>query len=216
MSSNQELITKLKGYALRSEEIENALREVPRGLFVPEEQAHRAYENFPVPIGGGQTILQPFAVVVMMELLDVDRGHKVLKLGAGSGWQAAILGYLAGMEGKVYAMEIRKKLAEMARKNKEKTMMENVEIIEGDGTLGLEKEAPFDRIIITAATPKVPPPLKKQLKEGGKMVAPIGSMMRQRMVLFEKKRMGLKELRKLGHYRFTPLVGRHGFRCKMW
>ncbi len=216
MFTNLDLIQKLKNDVLKSEEIEEALKKVPREYFVPKELADRAYEDFPLPIGYGQTVSQPWTVVFMTEMLDVKRGHKILEVGAGSGWQAALLGYLVGPEGKVYTVETYKELVEFARKNISKVGLNNVEIIHGDGTLGLEREAPFDRIIITAATPKIPPPLEEQLKEGGKLVAPVGNAFTQKMVLFEKTKFGLEPVREMGYFKFVPLVGRYGFRYRFY
>ena len=216
MLTNLDLIQKLKNDVLKSEEIEEALKKVPREYFVPKELADKAYEDFPLPIGYGQTISQPWTVVFMTEMLDVKKGQKILEVGAGSGWQAALLGYLVGPEGKVYTVETYKELVEFARKNISKVGLNNVEIIHGDGTLGLEREAPFDRIIITAATPKIPPPLEEQLKEGGKLVAPVGNAFTQKMVLFEKTKLGLEPVREMGYFKFVPLVGRYGFRYRFY
>ncbi len=216
MTTNHDLIEKLKCEVLRTEEVEEALRNIPREWFVPEEYMDRAYEDNPLPLASGQTISQPFTVVVMTELLSVFRGHKVLEVGAGSGWQAALLGHLVGPKGKVFTVDINDELVEMARKNLEKTKLKNVEIIHGDGSKGLEDKAPFDRVIITAAAPKIPPPIERQVLEGGKLVAPVGDMRRQQMTLYEKTRMGLREIRSAGVYRFVPLIGEHGFRCRMW
>lgn len=214
--TNEELIEKLKRHVLQSEELEEAMLRAPRELFVPEEFLDNAYEDHPLPIGFGQTVSQPFTVVVMTELLDVGPGHKILEIGAGSGWQAALLGHLVGPEGKVFTVEMNEELAVKAKENLDKTDLKNIKIIWGDGTLGLEDMAPFDRVIITAATPKIPPPVIEQLKEGGKVVAPVGNMLRQQMILYEKTRFGLQKRRNLGNYRFVPLVGRHGFRCRVW
>jgi len=215
-SSNFELIEKLKVDVLRSEELEKAMKEVPREFFVPHEYEDEAYEDYPLPIGYGQTISQPWTVVVMTELLEVESGHKVLEIGAGSGWQAALLGHIVGPKGKVYTVETNEELVKTARENVQKTGLKNVEIIQGDGTEGLAEKAPFDRIIITAAAPKIPQPLENQLKEGGKLVAPVGDLFTQEMILYEKTRMGLKKIRKMGYYKFVPLVGKYGFRCRIW
>jgi len=222
----EELIKSLKSLGvLKSKKLEGALRKIKREYFVPEKYRGSAYIDYPLPIGHGQTISQPYTVVIMTEMLDVKLGQKILEIGAGSGWQAAILGYLVGPKGKVYTIEINKWLADFARSNISKTGLKNVEVIHGDGTLGLPKKffhkrfstnltekGVFDRIMITAAAPKIPEPLKEQLKDGGKMVAPIGNLLEQRMVLFEKKSSKLKEIEEKGYFRFVPLKGEHGFR----
>ncbi len=201
---------------LKSENIEHALKKIKRELFVPEKHKNDAYSDCPIPISHNQNILQPSVVVFMTEMLDVREGHKVLEVGAGSGWQAAILGHLVGPNGKVYTVEMDEDLVNFARKNVEKTGLHNVEIIHGDGTLGLEEKAPFDRVIITAATPKIPPPLEQQVVEGGKLVAPIGDIFSQRVTLFEKTRWGLEPIRNIGYFKFVPLVGRYGFKYRVW
>jgi len=217
------LIKSLKSLGvLRSKKLEEALRKIKREHFVPEKYRGSAYIDYPLPIGHGQTISQPYTVVTMTEMLDVKPGQKILEIGAGSGWQAALLGYLIGPKGKVCTVEINEWLADFARNNISKTGLKNVEVIHGDGSMGLPKEffrkrfstnlteKGFDRIIITAAASKVPEPLKEQLKEGGKLVAPIGNIFNQRMVLFEKKGSKLKEIGEKGYFRFVPLKGEHG------
>ena len=217
------LIKSLKSLGvLRSKRLEEALRKIKREYFVPEKYRGSAYIDYPLPIGHGQTISQPYTVVTMTEMLDVKPGQKILEIGAGSGWQAALLGYLVGPKGKIYTVEINEWLADFARNNISKTGLKNVEAIHGDGSLGLPKEffrkrfstnlteKGFDRIIITAAASKVPEPLKEQLREGGKLVAPIGNIFNQRMVLFEKEGSELKEIEEKGYFRFVPLKGEHG------
>ncbi len=212
MDSNEELIRNLKMSSLRSDEVENALRNIPREHFVPEQYKSEAYKDYPLQIGYGQTISQPYTVVMMTELLEVKPGHKVLEIGAGSGWQSALLGHIVGKEGKVYTVESVKELAELAKKNISKTGINNVEVVVGDGSGGLEKEAPFDRIIVTAAAPKIPRDLEEQLSVGGKLVAPIGGMFGQRLIVSEKKENFIKRIVSPGHYRFVPLTGKNGFK----
>jgi protein-L-isoaspartate(D-aspartate) O-methyltransferase len=212
---NPALIEHLKRDVLKSKGLEKALRGTPRELFVPEECLGEAYEDYPLPLGHGQTISQPWTVVFMTEMLDVKKGMKVLEIGAGSGWQAALLGYMVGPRGKVLTVEINEWLADFARKNVAKTRLNNVFVARGDGTLGLKEEAPFNRIIITAATPKIPKPLEEQLREGGKLVAPVGRF-NQVMVLYQKTKKGLEEKQSRGYFRFVPLVGKYGFRKRLW
>lgn len=207
---NSGLIEHLKRDVLKNRELEKALKGTPRELFVPEGHLEEAYGDYPLPIGHGQTISQPWTVVFMTEWLDVKPGHRVLEIGAGSGWQAALLGKLVGTKGKVFTVEINEWLAELARRNLERAGVNNVEVLKGDGALGIEDGAPFDRILVTAAAPEIPPPLLEQLKEGGKLVAPVGRLS-QVMVLYEKTKKGLVKKKSRGYFRFVPLVGRHGF-----
>lgn len=200
---------KAKGY-LKSKEIEKALLETPRHLFVPENLVKQAYEDIPLPIGYGQTISQPSTVVYMTELLDVRKNQKVLEIGSGSGWQAAILARLVGEKGKIYTVEINKELAGFARKNIAKLGIKNVEIICKDGSIGLPEKAPFDRIIVTAASPSVEH-LLEQLKTNGKLVAPVGSMDVQKIVLYRKERNKVEKIESSGYFVFVPLRGEKGF-----
>ncbi len=193
---------------LKSPGVIRAFEKVPRENFVPVDMRDRAYENHPLPIGKGQTISQPLTVADMTEALDPEPGHKVLEVGSGSGYQAAILSEIVGDEGKVFTVERIHSLAERARKALE--CYENVEVTEGDGSLGYEKGSPFDRIIVTASAPSVPEPLKEQLNVGGKMVIPVGGMI-QAIIVLERKEQGFRE-ETLGHYSFVPLVGKHGFK----
>lgn len=148
-----------------------AMREVPRHEFVPENLQNQAYDGTPLPIGYGQTISQPYIVALMTENLQIVPGCKVLEVGTGSGYQAAIL---ARMGCQVYTIEIIKDLAEKAEEKLKELSYDNVIVKQGDGYLGWEEEAPFDRIIVTCAVDHLPPPLLSQLKEGGKMVIPVG------------------------------------------
>lgn len=196
---------------LKSKRVKSALMAVPRDIFVPKKYRGEAYDDTPLPIGHGQTISQPLVVVVMTELLDVRSGHKVLEIGAGSGWQAGLLGYLVGPAGKVWSIDRIPELVRFARENLRKAGIKNVDVIEGDGTLGLPGKK-FDRIIITAATPKIPNPLIDQLYDGGKIVAPVGNRFEQSMILAKKMGEELVELSRQWGYRFVPLVGKYGFR----
>jgi protein-L-isoaspartate(D-aspartate) O-methyltransferase len=209
---NENLIKHLKstGY-LKSKQIEEAMRKMPRHLFVPAEFSHLAYRDAPLAIGFNQTISQPTTVVAMTEALNVKKGQKILEVGAGSGWQAAILSCLVGEKGSVYSIEIVKELADFARKNITKIGVKNVEILLRDGSLGLPEEEPFDRIIVTAAAPDVPKPLLKQLKVDGIMVIPTGNMYLQDMLVVKKTKNG-DDRKSIGNFMFVPLVGEYGFR----
>jgi protein-L-isoaspartate(D-aspartate) O-methyltransferase len=209
---NEELIKHMKNTGMLTEKrVEEAVRNVPRHLFIPKEYEKYAYSDEPLPIGEGQTISQPSVVVRMTEWLDPKKGDKILEIGAGSGWQAGILGYLVGPKGKVYTIERVRELVKSARKNLKKAGIKNVEVLEGDGTKGLPEKAPFDKVMITAATPKIPDPLVEQLKEGGRIIAPVGRFS-QVMILAEKKKGKLEVIKREGWYRFVPLLGEHGFR----
>ena len=206
-----ELIDQMKasGY-LRSGEVEQALREVRREDFIPVNKKEWAYLDRPLEIEKGQTISQPSTVVVMLEALKVGPGQKILEIGTGSGWQAGLLSKLVGKEGQVFTMERIHSLHESS-KLKLKNYA-NVFVVLGDGTLGLPKQAPFDRIIVTAAAPEIPDPLREQLKVGGVMVIPLGDKYTQQVQIITKPREGVIERKALGLFAFVPLIGKHGFK----
>ena len=196
---------------IKDEKLLEAFREVPRELFIKDGFEEEAYGDYPLPIGMGQTISQPTTVMIMTQALELKEGQKVLEVGAGSGWQAAIIGKIVGEKGKVITTEIIAELAEFARKNINKAKIKNVKVINYDGSQGYKKEAPYDRCIITAACPQIPPPIIEQLKEGGIVVAPVGSLaFGQSMIKLRKKS---KELIKenLGSFVFVPLKGKYGY-----
>lgn len=209
---NERLIKHIRsvGY-LKSKNIENALREIPREFFVPESMKYLAYRDTPLYIGSNQTISQPSTVVAMTEALDVKEGQKILEIGTGSGWQGAILAKLVGEKGIIYTIEIIENLVKFAKENLKKLNIKNIKVIKGDGSLGLKKYAPFDRIIVTAACPDVPKPLLKQLKVNGIMVIPIGNLYLQSMYVIKKLKKGIKK-KSIGSFMFVPLTGRHGFK----
>jgi protein-L-isoaspartate(D-aspartate) O-methyltransferase len=162
-----------------------AMRKVERHLFVPLQQQRRAYNDSPLPIGYGQTISQPFIVAYMTQLINPGAKDRVLEIGTGSGYQAAIL---AEVVNEVYTIEIVKELGEQSKKLLQQLGYTNTEVIVGDGYQGLKSKAPFDAIIVTAAPAEIPPPLIEQLKEGGKMVIPVGQPGAvQSLILVEKK-----------------------------
>jgi len=180
-----------------------AMLEVPHQEFVPENLQNQAYDDTPLPIGYGQTISQPYIVALMTENLQIVPGCKVLEVGTGSGYQAAIL---AQMGCQVYTVDIIKDLAEIAEKKLKELGYHNVMVKWGDGYLGWEEEAPFDRIIVTCAVDHLPPPLLAQLKEGGKMVIPVGPPWSvQSLWVVEKTEDGITT-RDLGAVRFVPLT----------
>ena len=196
-------LMKNKGF-LNDPKVEMALKKTPRHHFVPESQKKLAYENIPIPIMEGQTISQPIVVSKMTEWLDLKKGHRVLEIGGGSGWQSAIISNLVG-NGEVFTLERHKKLAEFAKKNLEKIGIDNITIIYGDGKLGLPEKEPFDRIIITAACKTIPSALLTQLSLGGLLLAPVGEET-QSLVLIEKTPEGYKEIKKEGGFVFVPFI----------
>jgi len=161
------------GY-ITSKKVKEAFLRVPRHLFVPKKYLDSSYIDTPLPLDRDSTISAFHMVAMMTELLDVRKGQRILEVGAGSGWQACILGYLVGEKGLVVTIEINKKVYEFAKRNVKRLKFKNVKIIFGDGSLGYPEFAPYDRILVTAACPfAIPKPLIEQLKENGKLVAPI-------------------------------------------
>ncbi|MGZ8095622.1 MAG: protein-L-isoaspartate(D-aspartate) O-methyltransferase [Methylosarcina sp.] len=184
-----------------------ALKKVPRHEFVDEKYRSYAYENRPLPIGHGQTISQPYIVAIMTDLLDVDKTAKVLEIGTGSAYQAAILGELVA---DVYTVEIVEPLAESAKERLQRLHYNNVHARQGDGYYGWEEAAPFDAILVTAAASHIPPPLIKQLKPGGRMLIPVGDRFNvQQLVLVEKNQNNKVTTRQLLPVAFVPLTGQH-------
>lgn len=200
--------TQLIPRGIKNERVLAAMRKVPRHLFMPESVMFNAYDDMALPIGEGQTISQPYMVAIMTELLELKGDETVLEVGAGSGYQAAILAELAK---EVYTVERVEALADNARERLRNLGYDNVYVFTGDGTRGFEGKAPFDRIIITAGTPKIPDPLINQLKEGGLIIAPVGERFSQILIRGEKKKDSLIE----EHYTpcvFVPLLGEYGWK----
>ncbi len=205
------MVERLKEELNISDRIFRAMLKVPRHLFVPPQYSREAYSDYPLPIGYGQTISAPHMVAIMCDLLDVLPGHKVLEIGGGSGYHAAVVAELVGKNGKVVMVERIPELAERAKNTLEALGYDNVKVVVGDGSGGYEEEAPYDRIYVTAAAPEVPEPLLKQLKPGGKMVIPVGDAI-QELYVIEKDWSGRIRKKKWGGVRFVPLVGKYGFR----
>ncbi len=184
-----------------------AMREIPRHIFIPPPYDQNAYDDNPLPIGDGQTISQPYIVALMTALLRPEPFDNVLEIGAGSGYQAAILSRLVRW---VTTMERVPAVADLARNNLKLLGIENVVVIEGDGTRGYPQNAPYKGIIVTAATPEIPRPLTDQLAEGGRLVAPVGGRDIQELVTLEKQ--GNRLIPEYhGGVRFVPLIGKHGW-----
>ena len=192
-----------------STEVLEAMNRVKRHLFVPPELRDQAYGDYPLPIGGGQTISAPHMVAMMCDYLKLERGDKVLEIGAGSGYHAAVIAELIGAEGRVYTVERLALLVDFSMRNLREAGYKNVVVVAGDGTLGLPEYAPFNKICVTCAAPAVPPPLLEQLETGGRMVIPIGRYI-QELYLVEKKN-GIEKQSKC-EVVFVPLIGRFGFK----
>ena len=209
---------------IRSERVARALLRVPRHLFVPPDMAEAAYEDRPLPIGRGQTISAPSVVARMTELLNPQLGEKALEVGTGSGYQAAVLAELVapsdaprGSWGHVWSVERIPQLAGQARRNLEAAgYSERVTVVVGDGTRGYPPAAPYHRIIVTAAAPRVPEPLLDQLAPGGRLVAPVGPPTGQRIVVVEKAPNGTTRTWEDIEVLFVPLLGEHGYSEEEW
>lgn len=207
IAATQRLTAERTGRRSLDRRVLAVMAEVPRHLFVPLPRRHAAYENRPLPIGHGQTISQPYIVALMTDLLQSQPGDRVLEVGTGSGYQAAILARLAE---RVYTVEIIEPLGNEAAQRLAGHGYTNVEVKVADGYYGWPEHAPFDAIIVTAAGSHVPPPLVRQLKSGGRMVLPVGtSFLTQQLVLVEKQADGSVINRQILPVSFVPLVGGH-------
>ncbi len=185
-----------------------AMRNVPRHRFVPRQYRDLSYSDGPIPIGEGQTISQPFIVALMSQMLALQGEEKVLEVGTGSGYQAAVLAHLAKQ---VYTIERHELLAKRASKELQVLGLDNVRVYVGDGTLGLVEHAPYDAILVTAAAPEAPRPLLEQLAQGGRLVIPVGSRGAQFLERWQRKGASYEQDVSIP-VAFVPLVGRHGWR----
>lgn len=188
---------------IRDPEVIAAMRAVPRHLFVPDDLVAAAYEDSPLPIGFGQTISQPYMVALMTELLEADVRSRVLEVGAGSGYQTAVLAELAG---EVYAVERIPVLVEQARERLARLGYRNAHVALGDGTHGWPDHAPYDGILVAAAAPEAPPPLLAQLAEGGRLVIPLGDAHRDQMLTVYERRGAEFHVERALRCRFVPLL----------
>ena len=205
MASMEDMIKyQLKARKIRDPKVLRAMEEVDRMLFVPFDLQDKAYEDRPLPIGENQTISQPYIVAYMAEKLQLDKSQKVLEIGTGCGYNAAILSRLAKQ---VFSIEINDWLAKTAKENIAETGFENIITKQGDGYAGWPAEAPFDAIILTAAPPSIPDPLKEQLKVGGKILAPVGRL-NQKLVLIHKTGENTFKEKTLLPVRFVPMTGK--------
>jgi protein-L-isoaspartate(D-aspartate) O-methyltransferase len=188
----------------------DAFREVPREEFVDEEQRRWAYDDHPLPIAAGQTISQPYIVALMIEAAAIAPGDKVLEVGAGSGYAAAVISRIAG---RVVAIERHGELAQIARERMARLGYGNVRVLQGDGTRGCPDEAPFDAVLAAATGSHVPKPLVDQLSLGGRLVMPVGDPgWAQELVKVTKRPDGTTSQENLGGVRFVPLIGEEGWR----
>lgn len=197
----------LRARGIRDERVLSAMGKVPREEFISAADADNAYGDYPLPIGAGQTISQPYIVASMVEALELQPEDRVLEVGTGTGYQAAILGELAD---EVWSIERHAELAEKARETLQRLGYSNVHVMTGDGSLGLPEHAPYNKILVAAAAPHTPETLVAQLAEGGRLVVPVGSRTEQQVLV----------VRKIGDQtavtpregcRFVPLVGEHGW-----
>ncbi len=200
--------TQIKARGIKDDRVLKAMLKVPRHLFVPPSLRDQAYGDFPLPIGEGQTISQPYIVALMTEALELKGKERVLEIGTGSGYQTAILAELAAW---VYTIERYASLQNKAREILFELGYKNISFKIGDGTLGWPEAAPFDAIIVTAAAPQIPPPLIEQLAEGGRIVIPVGDEFSQMLVKGVKKG-GILHTKNLEPVRFVKLVGEYGFK----
>lgn len=207
------LVEKLLDYGyIKSDEVKDAMLKVPREEFIPPENREYAYVDQPLPIGEGQTISAPHMVAIICEALQLKKGMKILEIGAGFGYNAAVVAELIGPEGHLFTTERIEPLARAAEENLKRTGYYQVTVLHTDGTKGLENEAPFDRIYATASAPKVPEPLKEQLKIGGRLLTPIGSQTYfQELVCIVRQDQDKYKSRKLGGVAFVPMIGEHGW-----
>lgn len=200
--------SQLRGRGIRDERVLAAMFRVPRHEFVSEEHRDQVYEDHPIPIGEGQTISQPYIVAIMLEALALNPSDIVLEIGTGSGYQTALLSELTRQ---VYSVERHEALARAARATLARLGFNNVEVFVGDGSRGLPDRAPFDAIVVSAAAPQIPPPLFEQLREGGRMVIPVGPAHAQELQLVRKHE-GQPVVTVMEGCRFVPLIGSEGYR----
>jgi len=198
--------TQIKARGVKNTNVLAAMKKVPRHLFVSTKLQHQAYQDHPLQIGEGQTISQPYIVAFMTEALNPDATYRVLEIGTGSGYQAAILGEICDS---VFTIEIYESLGNSASKIIDKLGYQNISVKIGDGYKGWPEKAPFDAIIVTCSPTHIPQPLIEQLKEGGKMIIPVGYSYHQELVLLVKEKGNLEEKRVLP-VRFVPMIDEQG------
>lgn len=188
---------------VKSKTVLDAMRKVPRHEFVPEKHRGEAYNDYPLPIGYGQTISQPYIVALMTELAEVTKGEKVLEIGTGSGYQAAVL---AEITDSVFSIEIITELTNEVKQRFQRLGLKKITVKNADGYYGWKEFSPFDAIIVTAAAEHIPPPLIEQLKQGGKMIIPVGHPLQVQDLLIVEKKDGKVRSKNIIPVRFVPLV----------
>lgn len=203
-----QLVETLRSKGVRDLAVLHAIRQVPRHLFVPEGVRHRAYDDAALPIGAAQTISQPYVQARYLELIGLTGRERVLEVGTGSGYQTALLALLTET---VFSVERLPVLAQGARAALEAAGIRNATVLVGDGTLGWRPFAPYDAILVAAASPEIPEPLVEQLAPGGRMVIPLGDRDTQALTLVQRDPASGLRLTTLGDVRFVPLLGKHGF-----
>jgi protein-L-isoaspartate(D-aspartate) O-methyltransferase len=206
----EELVKKLKGRGIEEESVLKAIGNVERHLFVPTAMVQHAYKDVALPIGADQTISQPYTVAFMTQLLKVKPGSKILEIGTGSGYQAAILNEMGA---KVYSIERQFELYQKTQKLFDELGI-RVHLKYGDGTIGWEEFAPYEGIIVTAGSPSIPPSLKKQLAVGGKLVIPVGNKTSQRLHVITRLNEKDYDDKSIPEFAFVPLIGREGWKEK--
>ncbi len=199
-----------EAYRFRDAELK-AFEEINREEFIPQNLRDEAYQDAPLPLLRGKTISQPTTVMIMTSALGLEPGNKVFEVGTGSGYQSAIIAKIIRPGGKVITTEVVPELVHFAKENLAKAKIRNVFVFEEDGSKGMPSEAPFDRVIITAACREFPKPLVGQLKTGGIIIAPVGSQAEQEMIKGVKRQDGNLDLEFLGPFLFTPMYGKFGF-----
>ncbi|WP_019178262.1 protein-L-isoaspartate O-methyltransferase [Methanomassiliicoccus luminyensis] len=208
-----QLIERLRRYGyVTDRKVLEAMGSVPREEFLPADQRRLAYQDTPLSIGKGQTISAPHMVGMMLDALELRPGMKVLEIGTGSGYHASLMGYLVRPNGRVYTVERIEELGTSARGTLERLGFGDVvEVVIADGTEGLKEHAPYDRILVTAAAPSVPQPLKEQLADGGRLLLPLGTRAMQELVMVTRHGDEYRR-QELGGVMFVPLIGKHGYR----
>lgn len=214
IDERKEMVRRLsEGGYIKSENVRKAMEEVPREKFIPESNKHYAYVDRPLPIGEGQTISAPHMVAMICEILELEEGMNVLEIGAGFGYNAAVVAKILGEKGHLYSIERIESLAQIAKDNLKRIGLEdNVTVILGDGTKGYPEKGPYDRIYGTASAPSVPEPLKEQLKVGGIMLVPVGEQHYfQDLVYIKRKSEDEYSKKSISGVAFVPMIGEHGW-----